>query len=296
MIANISPAQASAAETHNTLDFATRAKCVKNRVRGFSFAAPVSHAGAMCFGRTNRSLMQHGITGCIHHDMSACCSRTTKAVKPVDQDACAVQAVRNEVVAADAAFLQKEVERLTGELAEARGGAAETIALRAELAAASSAGSHLAEELAVAESAVRATQVPGHVIAQRTCQQCACMLSISGQMFKAHHCMLGTRTMLSQCLSRRRSQMHALRRLHVGCCPSYRRYILRDTAGSAGGGAARGGAAARGGPGGGAAGTAGGRGAHRPPARGGARRRGRGCRPPGIDHQNRGSQAILRLR
>ena len=32
MIANISPAQASAAETHNTLDFATRAKCVKNRV------------------------------------------------------------------------------------------------------------------------------------------------------------------------------------------------------------------------------------------------------------------------
>ena len=33
MIANISPAQASAAETQNTLDFATRAKCVKNRVR-----------------------------------------------------------------------------------------------------------------------------------------------------------------------------------------------------------------------------------------------------------------------
>ena len=32
MIANVSPAQASAAETHNTLDFATRAKCVKNRV------------------------------------------------------------------------------------------------------------------------------------------------------------------------------------------------------------------------------------------------------------------------
>ena len=71
------------------------------------------------------------------------------------------QAVRNEVVAADAAFLQREVERLSGELAEACSGAAETAALRAELAAATAAGSHLAEELAAAESAVRATQARG---------------------------------------------------------------------------------------------------------------------------------------
>ena len=70
-----------------------------------------------------------------------------------------MQAVRNEVVAADAVFLQKEIERLSEELAEARGGAVEAAALRAELAAASAAGSHLAEELAAAESAVRATQV-----------------------------------------------------------------------------------------------------------------------------------------
>jgi ribosome-binding ATPase YchF (GTP1/OBG family) len=69
-----------------------------------------------------------------------------------------LQAVRNEVVAADAAFLQREVERLSGELAEACSGAAETAALRAELAAATAAGSHLAEELAAAESAVRTTQ------------------------------------------------------------------------------------------------------------------------------------------
>ena len=71
-----------------------------------------------------------------------------------------MQAVRNEVVAADAVFLQKEVERLAEELAEARTGAAATAALQAELAAASAAGSQLAEELAAAELAVRATQVP----------------------------------------------------------------------------------------------------------------------------------------
>ena len=81
-----------------------------------------------------------------------------------------MQAVRNEVVAADAAFLQREVERLTGELAEACSGAAETAALRAELAAASAAGSHLAEELAAAESAVRATQVPWLTTASPACQ------------------------------------------------------------------------------------------------------------------------------
>ena len=50
MIANISPAQASAAETHNTLDFATRAKCVKNRVRDISRQQHLYlQAGAMCF-------------------------------------------------------------------------------------------------------------------------------------------------------------------------------------------------------------------------------------------------------
>jgi len=86
--------------------------------------------------------------------------QSRQGIRALKAGSCVVQAVRSEVVAADAAFLQKEVERLTGELVEARGGAAETIALRAELAAASAAGSHLAEELAAAESAVRATQVP----------------------------------------------------------------------------------------------------------------------------------------
>jgi hypothetical protein len=36
MIANISPAQASAAETHTTLEFATRAKFIKNRASSIS--------------------------------------------------------------------------------------------------------------------------------------------------------------------------------------------------------------------------------------------------------------------
>ena len=72
--------------------------------------------------------------------------------------ACWSQAVRNEVVAADAVFLQREVERLTEALAEACTGAAESASLRAELAAATAAGSHLAEELATAESAARQTQ------------------------------------------------------------------------------------------------------------------------------------------
>jgi len=61
MIANISPAQASAAETHNTLDFATRAKCVKNRVRGYSTL--ICMPSAMCCTSLTRFQSRH------HHSL-----------------------------------------------------------------------------------------------------------------------------------------------------------------------------------------------------------------------------------
>ena len=97
-----------------------------------------------------------------------------------------LQAVRNEVVAADAAFLQREVERLTEELTDACSGAAEAAALRAELAAATAAGSHLAEELAAAESAVRATQARSVGAHCHERHSKALWQSVTGQMHPGH--------------------------------------------------------------------------------------------------------------
>ena len=72
-----------------------------------------------------------------------------------------LQASRNELVQADPVALQKEVNRLTAQLADLRGStsAAALVVVQAELMAATVAGGCLAEELAAAEHALRSTQV-----------------------------------------------------------------------------------------------------------------------------------------
>ena len=77
MIANISPAQASAAETQNTLDFATRAKCVKNRVRAVCRDLPDLHTPAHI---PSFVTLQNPSARCPTIPTGACCNVTYAVV------------------------------------------------------------------------------------------------------------------------------------------------------------------------------------------------------------------------